>query len=334
MRYARLIATLVCVTVMASCSSARGTHSPTPKHGTVVSRSMLGVRVGLSPILDGGSAGWCIVLTSSQRSGKHNGDICTGARPSTGPVFIETCSGSEKASSGVVLARSADVVVLTRHEVAAVSLAGGMPIPTESSLTLPAELRAAAIELPGYKIATTSFTAGYPWLPCPRVTPLAASGKPINTQGRSSIPLSFRLPRREWVEPARSPSNGVCELTSDGLPQETVASYGVVALSIRPFPELLGRAFISCAETIYIYQKEHDLSTAVLLDATRPGAAPPSLPGMKPLAGHPSIFTAPPDMFARRIRGAWLVVKEEEDIGSSVPVALLEHLRGTIRRQG
>lgn len=86
----------------------------------------------------------------------------------------------------------------------------------------------------------------------------------------------------------------------------------LVPTRVRPFPELVGQAFISCTETTYFYNKEHDLPAAVLLDAARPGAVPPGLLGMKPLAGHPSVFTAPPDMFARRIRGAWLVVQEED----------------------
>lgn len=109
-----------------------------------------------------------------------------------------------------------------------------------------------------------------------------------------------------------------------------MAIEGTAATRVRPFPELLGQAFISCAETTYFYQDNHDLPAAVLVDAARPGAVPPGLPGMEPLAGHPSVFEAPPDMFARRVRGAWLVVEEEDNIGPSVPVELLEHLRARV----
>jgi hypothetical protein len=161
------------------------------------------------------------------------------------------------------------------------------------------------------------------------VTPLDANAKPIDKQGKSGVPFSVRLPSQQWREPAR-PSSGVCQLTSTRLPRETVTYEGTVATRIRPFQELLGQAFISCAETIYVYSKEHDLPSAVLLDASHPGATPPPLPGMQPLVDHPGIFEAPPDRFARRIRGAWLVVEEEDDIGPSVPVALLEHLRATV----
>jgi hypothetical protein len=323
--FAGLVTALVCTVVASSCSSAHGTYPSASVRHAVVSRPIPGVRVGLAPTLDGGSAGWCIAETSTYSSRRHSGAICTGARTSTGPIVVESCSENKTPK---VLA-SARVVVLTRGEVAAVTVAGGRPIPTESTSTLPAGLRAAAIELPGYKIVPKSYTVGYPWLPCPRVTPLDANDKPIDKQGRSGNRLAVPLPRRYWRPPGRPPS-GVCQLTSTRLPRETVVIEGTVTTRVRPFPELLGQAFVSCTETTYFYQNNHDLPAAVLLDAAHPGAVPPGLLGMKPLAGHPSVFEAPPDMFARRIRGAWLVVEEEDNIGPSVPVELLEHLRATI----
>jgi hypothetical protein len=72
----------------------------------------------------------------------------------------------------------------------------------------------------------------------------------------------------------------------------------------------------------------------VLLNASHPGATPPPLPGMKPLAEHRGIFYAPGcegETAALRIPGAWLVVEEEDDIGLKVPVELLKSLRATIR---
>jgi hypothetical protein len=315
-----LVTVSACAAVVSACSSAHGTYSGATMRHTVVSRPISGVRVGLAPILEGGSAGWCIARTSTDSSGKGSGASCVGSRTSTGPIIVEACNGN----------KSTDVVVLTRGEVATVAVAGGTPILTESNSTLPAGLRAAVIELPGYRIVPKSFTVGYPWLPCPRVTPFDANAKPIDKHGTSRSPLAVSLPRRRWEAPARPPS-GVCQITSTRLPRETVAAEGMVTIRVRPFSELLGRAFISCAETTYIYKNEHHLPAAVLLDAARPGAPPPGLPGMKPLAGHPSIFEAPPDRFARRIRRAWLVVQEEDNIGPSVPVDLLEDLRATVR---
>jgi hypothetical protein len=331
-RFVGVAAALACAMVVSSCSSASETSSGASMRHTVVSRLISGVRVGLTPTLDGGYAGWCIATTRAYRSRRgHGGGVggggCTGARPSTGPIFVETCGQSYTGKN--FLNDKVDVVVLTRGEVAAVTVAGGTPIPTESNSTLPGGLRAAAIELPGYRIVPKSFPVGYPWRPCPRVTPLDASGKPIDRQGRPGIPLSIGLPRRSWYPPARPP-RGVCQITATRLPRETVPIEGTVATRVRPFPELLGRAFIACADTVYFYQDNHDIPAAVLLDAANPGATPPGLPGMKPLAGHPSVFTGPPDKFARRIPGAWLVVLGEDNIGQSVPLELLEHLRATV----
>jgi hypothetical protein len=86
-------------------------------------------------------------------------------------------------------------------------------------------------------------------------------------------------------------------------------------------------------DTTFIYREENHLRAAVLLDALQLGITPPPLPDMRPIAGHPGIFAAPGsqgETVARRIRGAWLVVEEQDGIGLRVPVELLEHLRATI----
>lgn len=221
-----------------------------------------------------------------------------------------------------------DTYALTTSEVAAVSVAGGMPIPTTTNSTLPDGLRAAAVEVLRHN--------GRPSIErhCPRLTPLDAHGKPIGRKGKPGQPQTFRLPgTRKWEAPARPPS-GVCELTHTQLPRETVAYEGDVATRIRPYHGLLGRALLSCADTVFISHEEHHLTSAVLLSASHSGITPPPLPGMKPLGGHPGVFAAPGwegETAARRIPGAWLVVEEEDDIGLKVPVELLESLRATIR---
>lgn len=181
-----VIVTLASAMVVSSCSSTGDTSSGASIRQSVVSKSIPGVRVGLTPILDGGNAGWCIALTDAYSSVRNNGAVCTGARPSTGPIFAVTCSGSSDGS---------EVIVLTKGEVAFVAVAGGTPIPTGSSSTLPGGLRAAVIELPGYRIVPKSFSRGYPWYPCPHVTPLNASDKPIDWLGKAGVPLVLRLPR-------------------------------------------------------------------------------------------------------------------------------------------
>jgi hypothetical protein len=322
MRSAGLVAALACVVVVSACSSAGGTLSGAAMRPTVVSRATPGVSVGLTPILSGGYAGWCIAMTTTR---SDTGSICSGARTSTGPIVLESCS---EFATPKVLA-SARVVVLTRGDVASVAVAGETRISTESNSTLPAGLRAAAIELPGYKIDRTASTAEYPWLPCPRVVAFDTQGKLMDQRGASGSRLAVALPRRYWHPPARPPS-GVCRLTATRLPQETVPIEETVASRVRPVQGLLGQAFIACTDTTYFYKNEHDIPAAVLLSATHPKAVPPGLPGMKPLAGHPSVFEAPSGIFARRIRGAWLVVEDEDNIGPRVPVELLEHLLATV----
>lgn len=109
-----------------------------------------------------------------------------------------------------------------------------------------------------------------------------------------------------------------------------MAYRGDVATQIRHYGGLLGGALLSCVDMVYIYHEEHHLTSAVLLNASHPGATPPPLPAMKPLAGHPGIFETPgfgSEIVARRIPGAWIVVEEEDNIGLRVPVELLKDLR-------
>ena len=118
------------------------------------------------------------------------------------------------------------------------------------------------------------------------------------------------------------------------MPAKTTARRGAVATQISASPNLVGEAFLSCASTEYFYSEEDMLDSAVLLNAAQPGATPPPIPAMKPLAGHSRDFEAPGwegEMVARRVPGAWLVVEESDEIGLHVPVELLESLQATIQ---
>jgi hypothetical protein len=100
---------------------------------------------------------------------------------------------------------------------------------------------------------------------------------------------------------------------------------------VRPHREVYGREFVSCAYTAYLF-KNWPIVAGVLLDASRPGATPASLPAMQPLQGHPGIFQGPGvegETIARRIPGAWLVVAKGE--GLQQRLTLLQHLQATIR---
>jgi hypothetical protein len=250
---------------------------------------------------------------------------------SPGPIFAE--KGCDESETGIHL------YALTTSEVAAVSTYGGTPIPTTTNATLPDGLRAVAVEVLRH--------SGHPsiGLHCPSMTPLDVDGKPIRDAGKRAAQLRFtsRLPAtKEWDRGvpgehpgwnARRPAHGACELRATQLTRETSARWGNVATVIRPEKGLVGQALLSCVDITYFYLGEHALDAAVLLNASHPGATPPPLPGMKPLAGHPGIFEAPGSSgrkAARRILGAWLVVEEVDGIGLGVPVVLLEHLRATV----
>ncbi len=305
------VATLICALAVSGCS-----HSAT--HSAYVSRPVPNGHVLLVPGLQGGTVGWTLVTgyQATTEGGSGEEELTT---TSTGPIFAQ--GGCQENKTRI------DIYALTTSEVAAVSVAGGMPIATTINSTLPEGLRAAAVE-----VLRHNGQSGVQ-LHCPRLTPLDTQGKPISRKGEPGRPQAFKLPGTlQWEAPARPPS-GACDLTATQLPRETVAYKGDVATQIRPYRGLLGGALLSCVSTVYVYHEEHHLTAAMLLNASHPGATPPPLPGMQPLAGHSGIFEAQGAsgrMAARRVPGAWLVVEEEDGIGLRLPVELLDDLRATI----
>jgi hypothetical protein len=308
---------VVCLVVASACSGSAGGSSAT--HSALVSSPAPGGHVSLVAVLGSVGAGWCVAVSYGTPGQGSSG--CGGGRTSTGPIFATVgCEGSESRTFIFVLATS---------EVAAVAVDGGAPIATFSNTTLPDGLRAAAVEVRGHEVHPKPGVR----LSCPKLTPLDASGAPILRRGRRGAPLFVRFPRRRWEEP-RHPPRGVCQIAAAGLPPGIVSAEGEVASRIRAVHGLLGRAFLTCASSLYVYEEEHHLHSALLLDASHPGARPSPIPGMRPLAGHPGVFVAPGaegDRVARRVPGGWLVVEEEDGIGIRVPLELLEHLRATIR---
>jgi hypothetical protein len=307
-----LATTLLCTAAVSACSGASA-------HSVYVARSLPNSHVLLVPELRGGWAGWSLVTSYRTPTEGGSGGVQVTAT-STGPIFAEGGCGESETSI--------EVYALTTSEVAAVSLAGGMPIPTTTNSTLPDGLRAVAVEVLRHN-GRPSFGSH-----CPRLTPLDANGKPIVRKGGPGRPQAFKLPgTRKWEIPGRPPS-GACGLTAARLPQETNTYYGYVASRISAYRGLIGKALLSCVDTLYIYHEEHHLTAAALLNAAHPGTTPPALPDMRPVAGYPGIFETPGsegERVARRIPGAWLVVEEEDRIGLRVPIELLEDLHATIR---
>jgi hypothetical protein len=101
-------------------------------------------------------------------------------------------------------------------------------------------------------------------------------------------------------------------------------------------PRLDNPAFLSCWDAVY-YLRGWPLTAAVLVDARHPGRAPPALPGMKPIPGHPTLLNAngglQDGLSARRLRSAWLIVRGGRNVTQRL--ALLHAVRSvTLRISG
>jgi hypothetical protein len=309
------------VGTVAAMGGAVAAANPAPA-GSPVWQAAPEDRAALVPLLTSGDAGWCMqwrirIVTGIDAVEGARG--CDEPKTSNGPVFAETCVGDGGEEGAFVF-------VITRPGVASVSIGGAAPVSTVADVALPDGLRATALEAleydPGWGFS----------MHCPSVTAFDAAGDVIARQAGQGPPLAYRLPDRTWAHPDR-PARGVCGLAATWLRRGTVAWEGDVLRQIGAFPRLLGRALLACARTVYIRSGGHYITAAVLLNASRPGAAPPPLPGMAPLAGYRGIFRAQGSegtMVARLIRHAWLVATEETLYGLAGPVQLLEHLRANI----
>jgi hypothetical protein len=268
-------------------------------------------QVLLVPIIDAGWAGWCMATQSEGG--------CASGRTRL-PIVAETWEASSPPTVTMGYA-------LTTSRVLSVSINGGSHIPTYADKALPGGLRAVAVRVPGLNPERERL---------PRFTPLNAKGDRIlQPPGRGSEirgeTLAREVPIRNVKDPAH-PMSDACRISSGDLPG-LMAQGSSVITKIMAYSGLIGQGYISCASSSYSLSG-WSLVACVLLDAAHPGSTPPPLPAMTPLQGHPGIFEAPgpegstPErmLFARRVRGAWLVVaraKREQRL------MLLEHLRAT-----
>jgi hypothetical protein len=312
-----VVAVCACVVCVSACLGAADPSRPlVRRHGE--SQRAGNEEVVLVPILAGGAAGWCATVVAKEVVG------CEPTR--TRPILNEGC-GPQEYSPHLI-----EAYAVTTSHVAAVSIEGGSPIPTHAESVLPDGLRAVFVEIHSQRVLSRR-------LPCPRFTPFDAAGKVLQPYPVVGMQLAFVLPGRlTWQSPAYPPS-GDCAISMTRLPGVSPRR-GSMATSIRSYPKLTGRAFLSCIDVKYhVFVPrggERDVGATVLLDAARPGATPAPLPDMKPLPGHTTIFEAPStggEMVARRIPGAWLVAEEAGEGGSKgfrQPLRLLKHLHATV----
>ncbi len=292
-----------CIVVMPACSGSSD-----------AAQRVRHVRVLFVPPVIVGEGGWCFKIEEDK--------ACKGGWALNGPIIGETWWGY----GGPPTIRIGVIVAISK--VSAVSVEGGEPIATRTDGMLPDGLRTAVVEIQGGR--HFQYVPGFHIsVPAPvSFVPLGRSDRPIHQDRSSRVPLLFTEPTRGWIWPT-GVSSGICEIRTGNLEELRIKGGGVVR-RLESHLGLLERPLLSCAMT------EYELSgsliwASVLVDAGHPGSSPTSLPGMKPLQGHPGIVEAPTaegDSVARRIRGGWLVVSRGAN--GRQRLALLEHLRAAV----
>ncbi len=293
-------------------SSARRGARGDQKSASAKSPARLDLGIRLSPSLAGGTYGWCMAV--------EEGSGITG-----GPCGVVPVANRPLANGlSVGDARRWELIVLTAPEVASVVANGARPVPTLAPSSTTFGLRVARIVLP---VEVRRSRPGKPEFRLahePKLLPLNAQGNKLASPelGATALPGGS-------VDLA---AHGPCSLSISGLPGLT-QQWSHVASAISPYPgRLVGRAFFSCIDVGYSFQKWPS-DAAILLDAAHPGVPPAPIPGLKAVDGHPGFFNGPGaangELSAIRRGNAWLVVAGGKDLDQRLEV--LRHLTATVR---
>jgi hypothetical protein len=252
-------------------------------------------QVLLFPEVNAGWAGWCFFATVDVPGDGG----CAGAQHYA-PVIDETWSGGENPPETVGVA-------LTTGAVARVEISEGISVPTQSEKALPPGLRAAVIKVSGRDLMGSHVHR-------PRFIPLSGSGAVIpQASSETASELLRAIPTRTVSHPA-DPAPGICEILMRARPGLTADS-GSVITEVHSYSGFVSDGFISCASTS-VELAGWPLLASVLISASHPGGLPPPLPRMKPVRGHPGVFSTlaaggsepENELYARRAHGGWLVV--------------------------
>lgn len=317
--YAALAAAALCV-VLASCSSSGdGTKG----------QSGAGVSVALYPAKEGGDVGWC---WSYHGPGLSDGASCPVLATRASSILDQSWESPSHGSRTVGIA-------ITGPNIAAVSVNGGPPQPTQASL--PYGYRTVRME--GLAQAagrgrdlrcrgslssvgvSGRFANGESSPPC--VIPLNAQDHPIpisfgaEPELRSGTSSRFGQSPQFWQLPQRQPK-GACEITVHDLPELT-AQWGHVVTAVEPRSGIVGPAPTSCVDTEY-YLGRTPFDAAILLNASSPGKPLALATDATPIAGHPHLFGIAGGMTARPVGDAWLVVEGGDSQAQRIDV--LDHL--------
>jgi hypothetical protein len=306
------------ITVIVSAMLASGCGAATVSVGRGGSSGATDpYEVRFHPEMNAGWVGWCFVDVGVR------GGAC-GHGGNHAPVIEENWNGGEAPPETVGVA-------VTTNEVARVEIGEGSravatrvdvtSVPTRIEKGLPTGLRVVVIKIDGPHVS-----GAY-------CIPLNANGAMIpQSPGETASQLMQPIPTRRLSDPA-NPSRGICEIKTRGRPRGLSANGGSVITEVHSYSGFVGDGFITCASTSYELAGWPLLAT-VLISASHPGIRPPLLPEMKPLPGHPGVFSAPGGeegsesaLYARRVPGGWLVVSKAKPVQR---LALLEHLRATV----
>jgi hypothetical protein len=245
-------------------------------------------------------------------------------------VIEETWNGGNEPPETVGIAVTTDEVArmeISEGSSIATRVGDGISVPTRAEKGLPTELRVAVVKVDGKNLFGSHVTGPY-------FIPLNADGQVIpQPHGETASQLILPISTRNVSDPA-NPSRGICEIKIRARPRGLSANGGSVITEVHSYSGFVGQGFITCASTSYELAGWPLLAT-VLISASHPGARPPSLPAMKPLPGHPGVFSAPGgeeegpegELYARRMPGAWLLVSRAKP---AQRLALLQRLRATV----
>src|ERR1700722_15190773 len=375
-RGARALALLAFMALLTGGAAAAavllgGTHSSAPLAGVLPEpRQSLGrtsYRIGFTPDITGGHVGWCdqVEFATRERSLGHDhferlygggGSGCgrgpTGAEPFIDADVVGGSGGREGRHFSYQVA-----YYLTAPQVAAVRASPPLTILTRPEPRLPDGYRVAvgfppvehgglrqaigafkpvALAANGRELATRRLQGGTPWVPDPTVSWQRRPQVGLHTL--FVIPRSAGRARGQRVLVRRSPPTGPCAIDSSRL-HGAQQQLGNVVLRVRPVPQVIGRAYLSCIDTA-ITDRGWAGDVALLLDAHHPGTLPAPLPGASPVAGHPGVVNEQSGIFgditARRVGDAWLVVESSSRLAlhtSALPqrLAVLDELRTCVR---
>jgi hypothetical protein len=376
---ARALALLAFVALLTGGAAAAAvllsdTHSSAPLAGALPEpKQSLGptsYRIGFTPDIAGGHVGWCdqVDFTMRERSLGHGhferlyggGVSGCGRAPTVAEPFIDADVVS---GSGGREGRHFSYQVayyLTAPQVAAVRASPTLTILTRPEPRLPdgyrvavgfpqvegggspqaiGAFRSVALAANGRELATRRLPGGTPWIPDPTVS--WQRSPQVSLHMLDVIPRFASRARGQRVLVRSSPPAGPCAIDSSHL-RGAQQQLGSVVLRVRPVPQVIGRAYLSCIDTV-IADRGWAMDVALLLDAHHPGTFPAPLPGATPVARHPGVVNEQSGIFGditgRRVGDAWLVVESSSRLAlrtSALPqrLAVLDALRPCVRLNG